>query len=228
MSSPRRKRPLRRAVFVLPSAFTLGNLFFQTGEWSWVVCFLFAAAVALRLARFNVEQAGRAKHHFLGLPSPAAGGTIATFHAFSQTAFFQQSLAGWPWPRLVAVMILGLSALMLGHVPYPALRPGLRRSSDRVALAAILTIGPLLLWKTALLAFPVLVGYVVFGPARAIVLGLLERFPGREVMEELEQPVEGELSEAGSDAEAAEGDTATSSRWPPSRRTSGRRARSHD
>ena len=36
--------------------------------WDWIFCFLFTMCAVIRLARFNVEQAGRAKTHFHGLP----------------------------------------------------------------------------------------------------------------------------------------------------------------
>ena len=38
--------------------------------WEWLLVFIFTSCAAIRLARFNVEQAGRAKTHFHGLPSP--------------------------------------------------------------------------------------------------------------------------------------------------------------
>ncbi|HXD22362.1 MAG TPA: CDP-diacylglycerol--serine O-phosphatidyltransferase, partial [Gemmatimonadaceae bacterium] len=38
----------------------------------WVFVFLFSACAVMRLARFNVEQAGRKKTYYRGLPSPVA------------------------------------------------------------------------------------------------------------------------------------------------------------
>lgn len=247
-------RPLRQAVVVLPSAFTLGNLFFglwaivsvlrgdpglaawlvvaaavadwldgraarlassysrfgaeldslvdmvsfgvapaliayaaffTVGEWSWVVCFLFTAAAALRLARFNVEQAGRAKHHFLGLPTPAAGGLVATFYPFTQSGFFTETLSGLASGRIVAVGMVTLAGLMLSHVPYAVLRPGIRSGAGRMSLALLLVSIPLLIWRPALTAAPLLGLYVAYGMLRALVLQLLERFPSREVLDEL-------------------------------------------
>jgi CDP-diacylglycerol--serine O-phosphatidyltransferase len=45
--------------------------------WDWIFVFLFAACAVMRLARFNIEQAGTSKTYFQGLPSPAAGITLA-------------------------------------------------------------------------------------------------------------------------------------------------------
>src|SRR5476649_2656682 len=48
------------------------------GTWEWLLVFIFTSCAVMRLARFNVEQAGRSKAHFHGLPSPAAGLTLAS------------------------------------------------------------------------------------------------------------------------------------------------------
>src|SRR5205823_7331786 len=62
--------------------------------WDWIFSFLFTACAVIRLARFNVEQAGRAKKYFHGLPSPAAGMTLATYYWFSQTSLYNQTILG--------------------------------------------------------------------------------------------------------------------------------------
>jgi len=43
----------------------------------WLVCFFYAAAAALRLARFNSRSATQDKHYFEGLPSPSAAAIVA-------------------------------------------------------------------------------------------------------------------------------------------------------
>lgn len=161
------------------------HLFFTVGDWSWTVSFLFAGAVALRLARFNVEQSGVAKHHFLGLPSPAAGSLVAVYYPFSQTAFFADYLDGWPWARIVAIGLVTLAALMLSHVPYPVLRPGVGSRPGRISLIVLVVALPLLVWRPALVALPLLVLYTAYGMGRTMLLQLLERFPSREVADEL-------------------------------------------
>ncbi len=47
------------------------------GKVGWLGAFLFAAAAALRLARFNTQAASADKRYFQGLPSPAAAAVIA-------------------------------------------------------------------------------------------------------------------------------------------------------
>ena len=49
------------------------------GRFGWLACFFYAAAAALRLARFNVRTATVDKRYFEGLPSPSAAATVAGF-----------------------------------------------------------------------------------------------------------------------------------------------------
>lgn len=48
------------------------------GRLGWVVCFLYTACGALRLARFNVQQNVVEKAYFQGLPIPMAAGIVAS------------------------------------------------------------------------------------------------------------------------------------------------------
>jgi CDP-diacylglycerol---serine O-phosphatidyltransferase len=68
-----------------------------------------------------VEQAGGNKDYFKGLPSPAAGGTLATYYWFSQTPLYSETIIGnWPWDVIMRFLMLALAALMISNVPYPA------------------------------------------------------------------------------------------------------------
>lgn len=54
----------------------------STGRLGWIICFMFLACGALRLARFNVASAiGKASGDFIGLPIPMAAAVIACFVA---------------------------------------------------------------------------------------------------------------------------------------------------
>jgi CDP-diacylglycerol--serine O-phosphatidyltransferase len=156
----------------------------------WVFCFLFTMCAVIRLARFNVEQAGRAKTHFNGLPSPAAGLTLATYYWFSQTPLYNQTfLASLPWHVVLRYLMVGLAFLMISNVKYPAVpRIGYRSVREVIGTALILgtIIGVAVLpWQ---FFFPALVGYVVWGVARTVFTGLLVRMPSGEYDEELASP----------------------------------------
>ncbi|HLA90306.1 MAG TPA: CDP-diacylglycerol--serine O-phosphatidyltransferase [Gemmatimonadaceae bacterium] len=145
--------------------------------WDWVFVFLFVACAVMRLARFNVEQAGRLKSSFRGLPSPAAGGTLATYLWFSQTPLYNQTLIGdLPWHTMVRFMMAGLGFLMISNVPYPTW-PTFSTKTWRGVVGLLLFIalasGLFLLPKEFF--FPVGMLYVVFGLVAAVVRGLLDR-----------------------------------------------------
>jgi CDP-diacylglycerol---serine O-phosphatidyltransferase len=53
------------------------------GRYGWLAAFLYVAATALRLARFNSQTVASPSHDFTGLPCPAAAGMIATAVMFS-------------------------------------------------------------------------------------------------------------------------------------------------
>ena len=154
---------------------------FNRGEWSWLLCFAYVWAMATRLARFNVEQAGRPKTHFHGLPSPAAGGTVATFVPFAQTPFFRENLAYLPWPLLLAMLMVFLSLLMVSHVPYPvAPRVGIRTWGQRAGLALLLLVVVAAVYFPAYFFFPFALTFIAWGVLKAMYFGFIERPLDRE------------------------------------------------
>jgi CDP-diacylglycerol--serine O-phosphatidyltransferase len=173
---------------------------FRAGEWAWLLSFIYVLAAVLRLARFNVEQAGKAKSSFFGLPSPAAGMTLASFHPFTLTPFFRENLSGlWNWPLTLAVLTVCLGLLMVSHVPYPVWpRIGLRNAKGIAGL--VFTLATLLAAVTIpeYFFFPLCIVYIMFGILRAVMLGLFERLPERDPLrdeeEDEQRPIDDGLS----------------------------------
>lgn len=145
--------------------------------WDWIFVFLFAACAVMRLARFNIEQAGTAKTYFQGLPSPAAGVTLASYYWFSQSSLYSYGAIGnLPWQELLRFLMAALAFLMISNIPYPVLpRVGIR--SFRGFGSSVLVFGSLGLLATKRLEFffPLCVGYVAFGLVRSLVMRLFER-----------------------------------------------------
>jgi CDP-diacylglycerol--serine O-phosphatidyltransferase len=148
--------------------------------WAWLPVFFFSACAVLRLARFNVTQAGESKSYFIGLPSPAAGGTLATYYWFSQTPLYNQTQVGdLRWPQIMQWLTLILAILMISPVPYPAWpKIGLRTWRGRGALLLLIgmVIGSTLYSKYFFFLFGI--AYVGYGLLRAVLLGLVERGNG--------------------------------------------------
>jgi CDP-diacylglycerol--serine O-phosphatidyltransferase len=148
--------------------------------WDWFWCFIFTACAVLRLARFNVEQAGTAKTYFQGLPSPAAGITLATYYWFSQTPLYAETnIANWPWHQMLRMVMAALSFLMISNVPYPVMPPVGFRSARGLAGLGVLVIGvSMLIFGRLEYFFPLAMLYVSFGLFRAGWLGLVDRRQG--------------------------------------------------
>jgi CDP-diacylglycerol--serine O-phosphatidyltransferase len=171
--------------FGVAPAILIYKLVLESGDWSWALAFIYVACVATRLARFNIEQGGQAKVYFLGLPSPMAGVTLASFYNFSQTPFFAEYLSAWPWTQLIGGGMIVLGGLMLSHVIYPAIpRLSVRTSSGRGGIVFIVMCVSLLIWNPQLVVFPVGTTYILYGVVRTVALGLLDRLPERDPLSE--------------------------------------------
>lgn len=143
----------------------------------WVWSFIFTACAVLRLARFNVAQAGTSKSYFQGLPTPAAGITLATYYWFSQSPLYTQTVVEeWPWHQLIRVVMGGLSFLMISNVPYPVV-PNLNWRTLRGLFGIGFLVGgiSLLIFRKLAYFFPLAVLYISFGLVRGAILGLIER-----------------------------------------------------
>lgn len=159
-----------------PSLLMFFAVFNQHG-WEWVFCFFFTMCAVIRLARFNVEQAGRAKTHFNGLPSPAAGLTLATYYWFRESDLYQHALlSDLPWPVMLRWIMVGLSFLMISNVRYAAV-PTIGYRSLREILGSLVVLGTLagLIFLPWTFFFPAAMAYVTYGLARTVLVGFLDR-----------------------------------------------------
>jgi CDP-diacylglycerol--serine O-phosphatidyltransferase len=162
--------------FGVAPAFLMFQLHFSTaGGAAWIFCFFYVMGAAIRLARFNITQAGHAKTWFIGLPSPAAGMTLATYYPFTQTELYQAELRGLPWPLLLTFLMILLTILMVSNVRYATLpRAGLRTARGLLGLATILFILVFGILEHDVFFFPLGITYMLYGMARAALLGFLD------------------------------------------------------
>ncbi len=165
--------------FGVAPAFIMYFAVLNNTGWDWIFCFLFIACAVVRLARFNVESAGKGNTHFTGLPSPAAGMALATYYWFSQTPLYSETMiGGLPWQQMLRWVMLGLGMLMISNVQYAKVPTvGFRTWSG--ILGWLLVIGTLIgvIFLPKQFFFPALVCYVLYGIGRTVLLGLLDRLP---------------------------------------------------
>jgi CDP-diacylglycerol---serine O-phosphatidyltransferase len=88
------------------------------GRTGWLAAFLYVACAALRLARFNVQSGSVETKSFQGMPTPAAGGLLAT--TVLMTAY-----AGWDGGnRHIPILLITffLSFMMVSKVRYQSFK----------------------------------------------------------------------------------------------------------
>ena len=183
--------------FGVAPGFILYRVFFESTQGYWILSFVYIMAVVVRLARFNIEQGGEAKRSFHGLPSPAAGMTLACFYPFSQTPFFQQNFADLRWLDIMAVAVVLIGVLLVSHVPYarfPKIGLRTRRGIVNTVLMLAGVFAALTVPRYFLFSLGVL--YITWGLLKSVILGLLDRLPGGDpLLDEDEDEDDPALSE---------------------------------
>jgi len=168
-------------TFGVAPAFLIYKLeFAAAGAAEWIFCYFYVMAATIRLARFNITQAGHSKRHFVGLPSPAAGITLATFYPFTTTDLYREAFRYLPRHHTMQLLMILLTILMVSNVRYAALpRAGLRTVRVVLGLATVLFVLGFGLLEHDAFFFPLGVAYLAYGVLRAILVG----FPAEEQIE---------------------------------------------
>jgi CDP-diacylglycerol--serine O-phosphatidyltransferase len=163
---------------VAPALLMYFYFFAALGQFAWLIVYGYLVCVALRLARYNVQALSEShvSSSFTGLPSPAAGITLATYYPFTQTEFYQAHLRALPWSQILVFLVVLLSLTMVSSVRYAKLpRIGIRTWRGVLGLAANLGILGFAIWARDPFFFPAGVLYMTYGLGRGAVLGFLER-----------------------------------------------------
>ncbi len=105
------------APALLMYTWSLSN--FNTFGWhwskiAWISCFIYVAAAALRLARFNSKIQLQDKKYFIGLASPAAAAVIVCYAWLIENS----SIAVLDVTILSLILLLTLSVLMISNITY--------------------------------------------------------------------------------------------------------------
>jgi CDP-diacylglycerol--serine O-phosphatidyltransferase len=140
----------------------------------------------LRLARFNVQLVGFDKDHFVGLPVPASGITVASFVLNVQNnvpGFGGHGLDVLPWLSVL------LALLMVSKVPYDTLpkvsRKAIRKEPWKFVFGALAVVVVVVTGGNAI--FPLLIAFIALGMIRYIVTFIRRIVNGRQQFEEEEQ-----------------------------------------
>lgn len=107
------------AFGVAPSIILYSWILEESGKIGWMAMIVYAAACALRLARFNVTQKelpAWKKAYFSGIPSPAGAGLalLPLIIWFQEPRFFEQFAFASP---LVGLWTIFVAAMMVSRIP---------------------------------------------------------------------------------------------------------------
>ena len=99
---------------VAPALLMYGWSLQQLGKIGWLVAFMYTAAVALRLARFNTQLETADKRYFQGLPCPPAAALLASF----SWVCTQNSWNDLPALCVSVVLVIAMAIMMVSNVRY--------------------------------------------------------------------------------------------------------------
>ena len=136
------------------------------GKLGWIAAFVYCAAAALRLARFNVHTGVVDKRFFQGLPSPAAAAVVIGFIWLMDDNGYKGFREG-PWLGWVALgftLFAGLT--MVTNVPFYSFKDvSLKRSVPFVVIVAIALAFALIAYHPPTVLFGLFVVYGLSGYA---------------------------------------------------------------
>lgn len=128
------------------------------GRMGIALIFIYIACTALRLARFNTQKIAPQKMSFLGLPTAAASGFIASVFILNQKYPCDILI------RIMPVLLLILAALMVSTFRYPALGIlNLWKKKPFLNLVAVILCGTMVFLHLELFLFLCFSGYILFG-----------------------------------------------------------------
>jgi len=99
---------------VAPALLLYSWSLFQLGKFGWLVAFIYTAAVALRLARFNTQVETADKRYFQGLPCPPAAAVMSSFIWLC----YQNQWSAAFISLLAACLAIAMAVLMVSNVRY--------------------------------------------------------------------------------------------------------------
>lgn len=150
----------------------------ELGRPGWIICFMFLACGALRLARFNVQSSiGKASGDFTGLPIPMAAAVIACFVALWMSVENPSKNSWGTWlfeflfqsagfrQAFLAIAGVSLALAMVTNIPYRSHKT-LRITGIRPfqLLVIFVVVVGFIAFQPELIGFLLFFGYALSGP----------------------------------------------------------------
>ena len=158
------------------------------GKLGWLAAFVYAAATALRLARFNTQVETADKRYFQGLPCPLAAAVVAGLVWFSTDYGLQGATV---MPAAFAITIIA-GTLMVSNIRYYSFKE--LDLKGRVPFISILVVVLIFVFVSSdppLVLFALSVIYALSGPVLTLVFIRRRRAARRAAASAPEEPAEG-------------------------------------
>jgi CDP-diacylglycerol---serine O-phosphatidyltransferase len=148
----------------------------------WMASFLFVVCGSMRLARFNIQTRVADKKYFIGLPIPAAAGTIAALVLATPERLVDQV-----WMAGLLVLTVILSYLMISTLRYRSFKDlDLKRQRRAWILPVIALIFAVVAYRPAATLLAIALVFAASGPVAKLVSVVRDR--RRKVPAEIPSP----------------------------------------
>lgn len=150
---------------IAPALLMYGWILHQLGKVGWLIAFVYTAAVALRLARFNTQLETADKRYFQGLSSTLGAANVTAFVWLCQQNEWNNSFV----KIFAACLALCIGILMVSNIRYHSFKkldfkgkvPFLYVLISVIAFAAVATDPSLVIWVVSVI-------YAVSGPFQTL------------------------------------------------------------
>lgn len=147
------------AFGIAPSLVVYSWSLSQLGKLGWLAAFLYTAATALRLARFNTQVSD--KQYFQGLPCPAAAGVMASTIWMGAGYAIQGKI----FALLLALLTIFLAALMVSTVRYSSFKSvDFKGKVPFITVVLAVFVIAAIAFEPAEMLFTVFMVYIISGP----------------------------------------------------------------
>lgn len=137
----------------------------EMGKLGWFAAFIYTAAAALRLARFNSQAATADKRYFTGLPSPSAAAVIAG--SVWVAVDNQLTFPGISWIAAILTAVTGL--LMVSNLRYNSFKEiDFKGKVPFFSIVVVMLVFAVILAEPPIVLFVVFMVYTLSGPVTSI------------------------------------------------------------
>ena len=145
------------------------------------ITIFYIVCAAIRLARFNVQAQVEEKSHFMGLPSPAAAGLLASYvllahwSGWYEKTIIVNKVMHWYEENvssieltIIPIMVVIVALVMVSTIAFPSLKKWNKETVKPWTLAFVLLVVCMLIYAVEFTSFALLTIYLLWGITRAL------------------------------------------------------------